>query len=139
MSVLLVQVNITINHRVINVTNQDWRSLQGRVMALAKNKWSLTEEQSKFAIDNPEPQMAFALCCGARSSPAVSSLTLLFRGTVIHSFIRNVMALRLVDLSVTHTNALYGTFRVCQVLFSLWLYEFPPRRPSIVRSESTRP
>ncbi|BBM98437.1 hypothetical protein MPTK1_1g13540 [Marchantia polymorpha subsp. ruderalis] len=45
------------------------------LMALHRNKFHLTEEQSSYAIDYPEPQTVFALCCGARSSPAVRIYT----------------------------------------------------------------
>jgi hypothetical protein len=39
------------------------------LMALHRNK--LTEAQMKFGIEQPEPLINFALCCGTRSAPMV--------------------------------------------------------------------
>ncbi|XP_054780422.1 uncharacterized protein LOC129288088 isoform X2 [Prosopis cineraria] len=44
-------------------------------LLLAVQKFKVSEEQRKFAIDNHEPLVAFALSCGMYSSPAVKIYT----------------------------------------------------------------
>ncbi|CAM6102474.1 unnamed protein product [Calypogeia fissa] len=65
----------TIEHSLLKGKSPSYRPQLGLLMALHRNKWTLTDEQSKFSIDYTEPQMIFALCCGARSSPAVRVYT----------------------------------------------------------------
>ncbi|KAL3699661.1 hypothetical protein R1sor_017683 [Riccia sorocarpa] len=61
----------TIEFSLLRGKPPPYRPQIGLLMALHRSRFSLNEEQSSFAIDYPEPQMAFALCCGGRSSPAV--------------------------------------------------------------------
>ncbi|KAL2652124.1 hypothetical protein R1flu_020252 [Riccia fluitans] len=65
----------TIEFSLLRGRPPPYRPQIGLLMVLHRNRFSLNEEQSSFAIDYPEPQMAFALCCGARSSPAVRIYT----------------------------------------------------------------
>lgn len=44
-----------------------------QALLLALHKLKVSEEQRKFAVDVPEPLVAFALSCGMYSSPAVRS------------------------------------------------------------------
>lgn len=49
------------------ITHFAWNQML--LMALHRNK--LTEGQMKFGIEQPEPLINFALCCGTRSAPMV--------------------------------------------------------------------
>ncbi|KAJ8750831.1 hypothetical protein K2173_016012 [Erythroxylum novogranatense] len=54
-------------------------------LVLTLQKFKVTEEQKKFAIDQPEPLLAFALSCGMHSSPAVR----IFRPENVHELLQN--------------------------------------------------
>ncbi|ERN12606.1 uncharacterized protein LOC18440824 [Amborella trichopoda] len=44
-------------------------------LLLALHKFKISEEQKVYCVDNPDPQVAFALSCGMYSSPAVRIFT----------------------------------------------------------------
>ncbi|KAG6548561.1 hypothetical protein Mapa_010049 [Marchantia paleacea] len=82
---LLQKAAYNVGGHLFNAATIEFSLLRGRpppyrpqivlLMALHRSKFNLTDEQSSYAIDYPEPQTVFALCCGARSSPAVRIYT----------------------------------------------------------------
>jgi hypothetical protein len=49
----------------------DIESYQAHLLPV--HKFKKTDERSASALDHAEPLISFALCCGSRSSPVVSS------------------------------------------------------------------